>query len=99
MTLFFRPKIVVPHGRYLAPKYADKITARSILSTDRNGNTLSRFSKSAPYFQQWRIVKETKGWIFREVTNGAGICGHHPTIRELVIVSSRFNYITIQIDL
>lgn len=39
------------------------------------------------YFQRWVVRKEPQGFIFREVSHGAGICGHHPTVRQLVIAT------------
>jgi hypothetical protein len=38
-----------------------------------------------PYFREWRIERSSKGFAFREVGSGMGICGHRPTVRELVI--------------
>jgi hypothetical protein len=38
-----------------------------------------------PYFQRWVIMKESKGYIFREVRSNLGISGHFPSIRALVI--------------
>lgn len=75
-------------GRLLTAANASKITARATRPTDRCGNTLptpiERYRNDPPYFQQWVIKKETRGFIFREISNGLGICGHHPSIRALV---------------
>jgi len=42
------------------------------------------------YVPRYKLVKEPKGYIFREVVMGSGIAGHTKTIREQVIVASRF---------
>lgn len=98
----FRPKITVPNGRFLSAKNAPFITARSTRATDKSGNSLpspiERYRNDPPYFCRWTIKKEAKGFIFREVENGSGICGHHATVRELVINSSRFDYIVVEYD-
>jgi len=63
--------------------------ARSTRPTDKYGNSLPspilRLKNDPPYFQKWVIKKESKGYIFREVTHGGGICGCHRTVRQLVI--------------
>lgn len=48
-----------------------------------------------PYYRVWRIRKEVpdkcfglgkkRQFIFREVSDGSGICGYAPTVRSLVI--------------
>ncbi len=76
-------------GRWLSNANAHRIVARSTKPTDRMGNSLPspifRYRDDPPYFQTWRIHKDKKGYRFQEVTHGAGICGHHRTVRELVI--------------
>lgn len=34
------------------------------------------------YYEKWRIKKEPKGYIFREINHNGGICGHHKTFRK-----------------
>lgn len=98
----FLPKITVPNGRFLSAKNAPFITARSTRPSDKSGNSLpspiERYRNDPPYFQRWTIKKETQGFIFREVHNGAGICGHYATVRELVIYSSRAQHIVVEFD-
>lgn len=80
-------------GRLLTAKNANNITARALNATDRSGNRLDKEGKSPiyerrndpPYFQQWKIHKDAKGYCWREVTHGSGICGHGRSVRELVI--------------
>jgi hypothetical protein len=80
-------------GKLLSAKNAHRIVARSTKPTDRSGNTLDQYGNSPtyshkdepPYFQQWIIKKEKKGFIFRERSHYGGICGHSRTVRQLVI--------------
>lgn len=80
-------------GRKLTAKNSTHIIARALNPTDRCGNRLDKDGKSpiyerrndAPYFQTWKIHKDAKGYCWREVTHGAGICGYGRTVRELVI--------------
>ena len=78
-------------GHLLSAANAQRIIARSTKPTDRSGNRLpspiERFRNDPPYYQRWVIKKEPKGYIFREITSGSGICGCHPTVRELVIAT------------
>jgi len=75
-------------GRLLSAKNASKIIARSTRPSDKSGNRLPspihRYKDDPPYFQKWVIRKEPKGYIFREVNHGGGICGCHKTVRRLV---------------
>jgi len=75
-------------GSLLSAKNAHRIIARSTRPSDRMGNRLpspiERFKNDPPYFQKWVIRKEDKGYIFREVEHGGGICGCHKTVRRLV---------------
>lgn len=80
-------------GRLLSAKNANKIIARALKPSDKSGNRLDKDGKSPiyerrndpPYFQRWNIHKDAKGYCWREVTHGAGICGYGRTVRELVI--------------
>jgi len=75
-------------GSLLSAKNASRIIARATWPSDRSGNRLpspiERYKHDPPYFQKWVIRKESKGYIFREVHHGAGICGCHKTVRKLV---------------
>ncbi len=82
-------RITVSGGSLLTAANAARIIARSTRATDPDGNSLptriDRHVGKPPYFQTWRVKKEPEGFIFREVTNGQGISGHHPTVRRLVV--------------
>lgn len=99
-TIVLSPKWTVPNGRLLSAANASKITCRSTRPTDKSGNSLpspiARHRDDPPYFQRYQIKKEKQGFIFREVTNGSGICGHHATVRALVINTSVFSYLVIE---
>lgn len=74
-------------GALLSEKNAHRIVARSTRPSDRQGNRLPASHTGPVYQQEWRIQKEPKGFIFREVTHHGGICGHHPNVRALVIAT------------
>lgn len=78
-------------GNLLSAANASRIIARATSPTDRYGNALTkgqspieRLRGEPPYMQRWAVKKEPEGFIFREVTNNSGTCGHHPTVRALV---------------
>jgi hypothetical protein len=50
----------------------EKNLSRIVATSDQNNET-------------YRVKKEPKGYIFREVDFGHGICGHHKTLRGLII--------------
>ena len=87
-------------GHLLSRANIPRIIARCTRPTDKSGNSLpspiERFRNDPPYFQTWVIRKEPKGYIFREVTHGAGICGCHPTVRALVLAAV-CDYITVEV--
>ena len=76
-------------GRLLSAKNANKIIARALKPSDKSGNRLPspifRYKDDPPYFQQWKIHHDAKGYCWKEVTHGAGICGYGRSVRELVI--------------
>jgi hypothetical protein len=75
----------VEGGRWLSNANANRILCRSTRPTDRHGNQLRPGQE--PYYQCWRIHKEAKGYIFYEVSHGGGICGHHKSVRALVLAT------------
>jgi hypothetical protein len=90
----------VEGGKLLSAANAHRIKAVSLVPSDRMGNRLSPSIKGGaavspiyelrnepPYFQEWRIVNEAKGYAFREIKHGSGICGHQPSVRALVIAT------------
>lgn len=83
--------IKLTDGNLLSAANAPRIIARATSPTDRYGNALTdgqspidRLRGEAPYFQKWVVKQEPEGFIFREVTNNFGVCGHHSTVRGLV---------------
>src|SRR4051812_49408150 len=79
-------------GAPISNRNAPRIFARSTRATDRAGNTLrnglSPINNSTEiYHQRYAVKKEPEGYIFREVNNGAGICGHHSSVRRLLIAT------------
>lgn len=75
-------------GRLLSAKNAHRIVARTTRPSDKSGNRLpspiERYRNDPPYFQRWVIHKDVKGYCFREVNHGGGICGYRKTVRSLV---------------
>lgn len=85
-------KVKLTGGHLLSRKNMARITARASEATDRWGNRLvngrspcDSLAGEPPYFRVWKIKEEAEGFIFLEVSSGHGICGHHKTIRKLVI--------------
>jgi len=48
------------------------------------------------YFSEYRLVKETSGFIFREVITDSGISGHHKTVKSAIY--SAIPYVEFFID-
>lgn len=44
------------------------------------------------YRELWVVMHEQDGYIWREVTHGMGINGHHPTLRDLVRSTACLGY-------
>jgi hypothetical protein len=67
---------------------------------NRLPSPIYRFRNDPPYYEVWKIKKEPKGYIFREVFHGGGICGCKPTVRELVIstLCGFSNNIVVEVD-
>lgn len=92
----------VEGGKLLTAANAHRIKAVALYPTDRMGNALHLDKKNGtalspiyelrndpPYFQEWRLVKVAKrGYAWREVTHGSGICGHRESVRLLVMATS-----------
>lgn len=45
------------------------------------------------YRETYLVMKEAKGFIWREVTHGCGINGHFPTVRALVRATATRGYV------
>jgi hypothetical protein len=91
----------VDGGRLLTAANAHRIKCVSLVPSDRMGNRLEKHAgkdvspiyelrNEPPYFQEWRIFRSLKGYAFREIKHGGGICGYKCTVRELVISASVF---------
>lgn len=83
--------IKITGGNLLSAANASRIVARATRQTDEYGNALvkgrspiDRLRDEPPYTQVWRLKKEPEGYIFREVRNNQGICGHRKTVRAQV---------------
>ena len=94
-------KIKLSGGRLLSSANAHRIIARDTRASDKMGNSLPspiyEYRNDPPYFQKWVIKKEPKGYIFREVNHGGGICGCHPTVRDLVLSTVFSNHIVVEV--
>jgi hypothetical protein len=81
--------IKIAGGSLLTAANAPRIVARALKPSDKSGNRLpspiARYKDDPPYFQRWTIHRDEKGYCWKEVTHGAGICGYGRTVRELVI--------------
>lgn len=41
-------------------------------------------NEGGEYYDTWKLKKEEEGYIFREITHGGGINGHHKTYRQAI---------------
>lgn len=76
--------VQLQNGQLLSSKNHKRIVARS---TTVCTNVIHREIDNKTYHEEWRISRECKGYIFREVKHGGGICGHHPSVRALVLAT------------
>jgi|ERR1051325_687793 hypothetical protein len=84
-------------GHLINNANAPHIVAFKKTPTDRQGNRLGILSNE-PYLQTWFIKREPQGYIFREVNHNGGICGHHKTVRSLVLAALLIEDISIEVD-
>lgn len=75
-------KVTLVNGKAIGDKNIAYITARSIRENTTNYEYGHRVKN---YFNRYRAIKESAGYIFREVRFGNGISGHYPTLRALVL--------------
>lgn len=98
MKIELSTKIKVIGYSRLSGKKHTQIKGRSKkLSTGISSSIIDLIKKTnGSYTQEYRLVKEPKGYIFREVLCDTGISGHHKTMRKAIITAIAF--ITIHID-
>lgn len=90
MTTIIHPTVIrvkcqLVNGKFVSKRNINKIIAvNSELCTHVKGYGID----PKTYYEKWTIKKEDKGYIFREITHGGGINGHHKTIRELVMATA-----------
>jgi hypothetical protein len=68
-------------------------TARLVVrgTKDISRNVLGR-GFTPEYRELWVVMHEDQGYIWREITHGMGINGHHPTLRDLVRTTACLGY-------
>lgn len=88
----FKTKYTVSYPQHIRLKNINRIVA---ISTEVCKNIICKGIDNSSYHEMWTIVKEKEGYIFREVTHGMAICGHHKTLRKLVIRSGGHDHIKI----
>lgn len=87
MAIQFKTKVHLVNARYASKANMGRIFAvSSKLCTSVHGYGID----PKTYMERWAIKKETKGYIFREVTHNGGINGHHKSIRQLVLRTAGF---------
>jgi hypothetical protein len=73
--------IRLENGRLISKANATRFVVRGKKDISK---TVLGFNFTPSYREQWVIVHEPEGYIWREVTHALGINGHWPTIRDLV---------------
>lgn len=97
----FKRKYSLTNGNKVTKNNWEKVFA---MSTIPNTNVLGvpeieRKKKiEGAYYNFWRIDKEEKGYIFKEINSGCGICGYLPTVKELIFQALKFDYINVFLD-
>ncbi len=82
-------KVSLVGGQHISLANMDSIVAKSIFPTSSISTKVidGIIAEKGEYYPEWRVKKEPKGYIFREVNSDCGICGHHPSLRKLIIAS------------
>jgi hypothetical protein len=80
----FKRKVSISNGQFISKANIARIVA---VSSELCENVRHPRIDPLTYKERWVIKKEEKGYIFREVTHGCGISGHHKTLRQLVMRS------------
>lgn len=77
-----RVQCSIRNGKYITNKNVDRIFA---VSSELCTHVKSFAIDPKTYHEKWAVKKEPEGYIFREVTHGGGINGHHKTLRSLIL--------------
>jgi ribosomal protein S9 len=68
------------------------------LTVNKNcsSNAINQIRKTGDHIEEFRLVKESRGYIFRETLTDHGISGHHKTMKAAI--ARALNYVTIHVD-
>ena len=77
------------NGKLISKANASRLVVRG--NSDISKNVLVR-GISPEYRETWIVMLEPQGYIWREVTHGMGINGHHRTLRDLVRSTACLGY-------
>jgi hypothetical protein len=81
----FKKKVQLVNGKMASKANMKKIFAvSSQLCTNVHGYGID----PKTYKERWAIRREPEGYIFREVTHGGGINGHHKSLKDLILATA-----------
>lgn len=81
--------IRLENGRLISKANASRFVVRGDKDISK---TVRGYNFSPDYREQYIIVREPEGYIWREVTHAMGINGHRRTIRDLVRDTAALGY-------
>jgi hypothetical protein len=93
--IVFKRKVTLIGGKWASKRNMNRIVVRSSeLCTHHHHPKID----NKTYYELWRLVKEKKGYIFREITHGGGISGHHKTVKRAVLSACGFSHMTVMLE-
>lgn len=91
----FKTTVKVSNGSLIRKANMNRIR---VYSTRLCTDVIHRSINNKNYFEMYVVKKEKEGYIFREVTHGMGISGHHKTLRSLIISACSFPHFRVAIE-
>jgi hypothetical protein len=84
-----RARVRLKNGKLVSMANQTRLIVRG--TKDISGSVRG-YGFNSSYREMWIVVKEPEGFIWREVTHGMGINGHHGTLRDLVFTAACLGY-------
>src|SRR6185437_2121799 len=84
-----KARITLENGRLISEANVSRFIVRG--TKDISKNVLG-YGFKPEYRELYVVMREPQGYIWREVTHGMGINGHHETLREMLRTTASQGY-------
>lgn len=89
MTKTIKAHVRIENWRLASAVNITRLVVRGTKDISRN---VLGYDFKPEYRELYVVMREQEGYIWREVTHGMGINGHHPTLRDLVRSTACLGY-------